>query len=81
MNTYYWIVLAIAAVLALPVLIMPQGWVLAAVLIGGWLALSIGGRWLASEYIDLKKQRETGMTTKKVTDKIGRTDDDKEWRR
>jgi hypothetical protein len=79
MKPYYWLVLAVAAVLLLPVLVTPAGWMLAAVLVVGWLILSIGGRWIVSEYVDLKKEREKGMTTKRLSDKI--SGDDERYRR
>ena len=82
MNAFHYIVLAGVVILALPVLMTPAGWVTALVGIAIWLALTIGGRWAAREYLDLKKQREAGMTTKKIQDTIGGTDDDhRRWRR
>ena len=79
MKAYYWVVLAVAGLLLLPVLITPAGWMLAAVLVVGWLAVSLGGRWVVSDYVDLKKQREKGMTAKRVSDKI--SGDDERYRR
>jgi hypothetical protein len=82
MNAFHYIVIGGALLLALPVLITPAGWVTAAVLVGLWLVVTVGGRWAVNEYLDLKKQREAGMTTKKIQDTIGGTDDDhRRWRR
>jgi amino acid permease len=82
MNAFHYLVIVGALILALPVLLTPAGWVTAAVLIAIWLAVTVLGRWAAREYLDLKKQREAGMTTKKIQDSIGGTDDDhRRWRR
>ena len=82
MKAFHYIVLGGVVVVLLPVLITPAGWVTALVLVAVWMAATIGGRWLVAEYTDLKKQREAGMTTKKVQDKLGGTDDDhRRWRR
>lgn len=45
-----------AAVLALPILINPGAWVVAAVLVGLWLLLWYGGRY----WLDLQKYRLMG---------------------
>jgi arginine exporter protein ArgO len=79
MKLYYWIVLAVAAVLALPVLVTPAGWALAAVLVVGWVLLATAGRWAARELLDLKKSRESGMKAQKFSDKV--SGDDRRWKR
>lgn len=80
MSTYYYMVLAVAGLLALPMLFTPVGWTVAVVAIVVWLVIAVGGRYLVGEYWDLKKKRETGMRKDSVSDKI-RGSDDGRWNR
>lgn len=60
MNTWTLIVVLVGAVLLIPVAVNPVALPIALVLVGAWLLVTIGGRWLAREYLDLKKSREMG---------------------
>ncbi|MFC7134332.1 MULTISPECIES: hypothetical protein [Salinibaculum] len=77
MQGKYWIILVGAALIALPVLVTPAGWMLAAGLVALWLVLTLAGPWAVREVFDLKKSRESGMKAKQVSDRLAGSDDER----
>lgn len=61
MSAYRKFVLLVAGILALPLLVTPQGWMIAGVLVALWLLLSLGTPALLREWLDLKQKREQGV--------------------
>lgn len=80
MNTYTLVLLAIAAVVVVPAIVF-TGLIVPVLLIAGLIV--VGGlvlRWLAGEWLDLKKSREMGkesdLDNRTLRDLVGGSEDD-----
>lgn len=56
MSSFDKLVLLVAAILAIPILITPAGWLFGVILVVGWIATAYGARYL----LDLERYRRQG---------------------